>query len=293
MAVKQTRLVKPVKKLRKLLSKLDSDPAPEQVHDLRTSARRFEAAFKALALGDAGIPKSVLKELKGLRKRAGKVRDMDVLTEFAASVPPKREEECHVRLLEHLGARRQRHAEKLHAELKQLRPGVGKALDKASLRMTRLFRRKSNGPADSAVANAAATALRLCAQLAAPPRLGKTNLHPYRLKVKELQNILLMAEAPSRPRFVQDLGRVKDAIGEWHDWEELVGIASKLADHGGTCLLVTEIKRTAESKYEHALSLACKLRKTYLQSSAPKGKDSANTGVRRAPVWEAIARLAG
>ena len=128
MAINQTRLVKPVKKLRKLLGKLDCDPAPEQVHDLRTNTRRFEAAFKALALDDAGIPKSVLKELGRLRKRAGKVRDMDVLTEFAAAVRPKGEEECHVRLLEHLGAQRQKQAGKLHAELKRLRPGVRKAV---------------------------------------------------------------------------------------------------------------------------------------------------------------------
>ena len=292
MALDQTRLVKPVKKLRKLLSKLDSDPAPEQIHDLRTSARRFEAAFKALSLSDAGIPKCVLKELGRLRKRAGKVRDMDVLTEFAAAVRPKGEEECHVRLLEHLGAKRQRQAGKLHAELKRLRPGVRKGLDQASLRMTRLLRGKGAGPADSAVANAAATAVRVSAQLAAPPRLNKTNLHPYRLKVKELRNILLMADAPSRPRFLQDLGRVKDAIGEWHDWEELVGIASKLPAHDGNCLLLTELKRIAESKYDHALSLALNLRKTYLQSSDPKRKGPATSGLPRAPVWEAMARLA-
>src|SRR5204863_3440123 len=110
-----------------------------------------------------------------------------------------------------------------------------------SSRITGLLRGKDAGAADSAVANAAATAIRLSAQLAAPPRLNKTNLHPYRLKVKELQNILLMAEAPSRPRFVEDLGDVKDAIGEWHDYAELVGIASKLLDHRGNCALLAEL----------------------------------------------------
>ena len=102
-----------------------------------------------------------------------------------------------------------------------------------------------------------------------------------------------MAEAPSRPRFVEDLGQVKDAIGEWHDREELVRIASKLLDHGGRCLLLAELKRIADSKYDHALSLALKLRKMYLQSSRPKRKNAAITGVPRPPVWEAMARLAG
>jgi CHAD domain-containing protein len=139
-AIDQTRLVKPVKKLRKLLGKLNSDPPPEPIHDLRTSARHFEAAFGALDLDEAGVPKSVLKELGRLRKRAGKVRDMDVLTEFAAAVRPKSEEECHVRLLEHLGARRQKQAGKLRAEVKQIRPGLRKELDRASSRMTKLLR---------------------------------------------------------------------------------------------------------------------------------------------------------
>ena len=243
MSLNQTRLIKPVKKLRRLLKKLDGDAAPEQVHDLRTSTRRFEAAFGALALNDAGIPNSVLKELGRLRKRAGKVRDMDVLTEFAAAIRPNTEEECHVRLLEHLGARRQKEVGRLHAEVKQLRSGLRKELDQAASRITKLLRVKSPSAADGVVANATATAVRLAAQLSAPPRLNKTNLHPYRLKVKELQNILLMAEASSRPRFVEDLGQVKDAIGEWHDWEELVGIASKLLDHGSRCLLLAELKR--------------------------------------------------
>ena len=292
MALDQTRLTKPVKKLRKLIGKLDSDPAPEQVHDLRTSARRFEAAFSPLALDDARILKSVVKDLGRLRKRAGKVRDMDVLTEFAAAIRPQGDEECHVRLLEHLGARRQKQAGKLWAKLKQLSPGLRKALDRASSRMTKRLRRK-DAATEKSMANAAATAVRLSAQLAFPPRLNRTNLHPYRLKVKELQSILLLAEAPSRPRFVADLGAVKDAIGEWHDYAELAAMASKLLDHEGSCALRAELKRTASNKYEHALGLALKLRKTYLQNSGPTKKNAASAGVPRAPVWEVVARLAG
>lgn len=293
MALTPIRLVKPVKKLRKVLTTLDSNSAPEQIHDLRTNARRFDAVFKALDLEAEGIPKSVFKELGRLRKRAGKIRDMDVLTEFAAAIRPKEEAECHVRLLEHLGARRQKQAGKLHAEAKHLRRKLCKALGQVSSRIKGLFRGKESGAADRVVANAAAAAIRLSVQLTAPPRLNKTNLHPYRLKVKELQNILLMAEAPSRPRFVEDLGAVKDAIGEWHDWEELVGIASKLLDHDGNCLLLAELKRVAETKYSHGLALAHELRNTYLQSARPKRKNGTLAGVSRAAVWEAIARLAG
>jgi hypothetical protein len=86
---------------------------------------------------------------------------------------------------------------------------------------------------------------------------------------------------------------MKDAIGEWHDWEELVRIASKRSDHDGNCLLLVELKRNAKSKYHHALSHTLKLRKTCLHGSNPKRKDAASSGVPRAPVWEVMARLAG
>ena len=293
MAIDVDRIQKPVRKLRKLVKKISPDPTPEKVHDFRTSSRRIEATINAFSLDSKGAGRRILKPLSRVRKRAGKVRDMDVLTEFAAATRPKSEVECHVRLLEHLGARRQKEVGRLHAEVKQLRSGLRKELDQAASRITKLLRANSPSSADNVVTNATATAVRLAAQLSAPPRLNKTNLHPYRLKVKELQNILLMAEASSRPRFVEDLGQVKDAIGEWHDREELVRIASKLLDHGGRCLLLAELKRIAGSKYDHALALALKLRKTYLQSSRPERKGAAIASVPRQPVWEAMARLAG
>jgi CHAD domain-containing protein len=74
MALDRDSLLKPVKKLRKLIDKVDTKPTPERVHDLRTNTRRFEAMFEALSLDAQGIGKSVLK--------------------------------CGVQMLEHLGAQR-------------------------------------------------------------------------------------------------------------------------------------------------------------------------------------------
>jgi CHAD domain-containing protein len=291
MALDQTRLVKPVKKLRKLLNKLKRDSTPKNVHELRTSVRRFEATFRALDLDGAGAPKSLVKDLDVLRKRAGKIRDMDILTEFAASHRLKGEEECHVRLLEHLGSRRQKQARKLHNDLKQHGASLRKQLEQTSSRIIKLLDGKNARAAENATSHAAATAVRLSTQLALPPRLNKTNLHPYRLKVKELRNIVQMAQAPSPHELLKALGEVKDAIGEWHDYAELVKVASKHLTHGSQCALLSDLRRTAERKYAHALSLTRNLRRTYLQRS--NRKKSASAGVPRPPVWEAMARLAG
>src|SRR5947199_8525892 len=113
MALDRNRLLKPAKKLKKLVKKIGKQPPPDEVHDLRTNARRFKAMFKAFSLDSHGLRKSLLKDLGRVRKRAGKVRDMDVLTAYASTVHPRGEEDCAVQLLEHLGVERRKHATKL------------------------------------------------------------------------------------------------------------------------------------------------------------------------------------
>jgi CHAD domain-containing protein len=126
-------------------------------------------------------------------------------------------------------------------------------------------------------------ALKLSFELATPLHLNRTNLHPYRLKVKELRNVLQMAERKNDDPFVDDLGEVKDAIGAWHDWEELVSIASDVLDHGPKCQLIREMKAIAETKYEQALKVAEKLRGKYLRVQRGKKSRSADRGTSLAP----------
>lgn len=275
MALDRDRLVKPLTKLRKLIGKMDRQPAPGKVHDLRTNIRRFEAMFEALSLAEHGIGKAVLKDLGRLRKRAGRVRDLDVLTGFASTIQVQGEEECSIQLLEHLGAQRKKRAAKLYREAIRLRPSLRKDLKQASSVVAKLLRKNTSTPnASPAAADATAAASKLAAGLAAPRRLGRKTLHPYRLKVRELRNVLQMAGGASDAKFVDDLGLVKDAIGEWHDWEELVFIARKVLDHGKKCALAGELARIAEQKYEHALGAAERLRKTYLRNAGRRRKEA-------------------
>jgi CHAD domain-containing protein len=146
--------------------------------------------------------------------------------------------------------------------------------------------KKSSDQQPAAAAEAAATALTLAKDLENPPTLNRSNLHPYRIKVKELRNILQMADEPGNQDFIDALGEVKDAIGEWHDWEELIGVAEKRLDHGPGCKLLQELKTISARKYERALSLANKMRRDFLRSG-PFGKH----GPPR-PVLEATAAIA-
>src|SRR5205807_5429297 len=99
-----------------------------------------------------------------------------------------------------------------------------------------------------------ARAIKLAVELNSPSRLTRNNLHAYRLKVKELRNILQLSDRVGDQEFLEKLTEVKDAIGEWHDWEELTAIASQLLDHGPSCKLMKQLKATSDSKYEKALS---------------------------------------
>ena len=286
------RVLKPVKKLRKLIDKMSGQPRPGKVHALRTNTRRFEAMFGALALDQYGFKKSVLKDLSRLRKRAGKVRDMDVLLGYASTVHVKGEDECLVQLLEGLGRRRRKRAKSLSAEAKRLRPELRKSLDRTPAELNEFIR---HGNAEHIAANAAGTAVKLASDLAAPRRLGRDTLHPYRLKVKELQNVLKLTDGGSNGEFVNELGEVKDAIGEWHDWEELLPIARRMLDHGARCKLLSEMKSIAGRKYDHAVALTEALRKRHLKPARPRRKRSAAapSKVPTQPVLEATASLAG
>src|SRR5262249_26368443 len=115
-------------------------------------------------------------------------------------------------------------------------------------------------------------AIELASELKKPPHLRRSNLHAYRLKVKELRNVLQLSDQAADQEFFEKLGEVKDAIGEWHDWEELIAIAGRLLDHGASCKLVKHLKVTSNSKYESALSLANHMRTRYLKAARPTGQ---------------------
>src|SRR5262249_5046943 len=99
MALDLHSIERTIPKLRKLLAKAPRRPAPEQVHDLRTRTRRFETTMEALALDSRSNERRALRDLARLRKRAGKVRDLDVLTAYAAATHVHGEQDCQVELL--------------------------------------------------------------------------------------------------------------------------------------------------------------------------------------------------
>src|SRR5579884_4129237 len=180
MAIDLKRIQKSLKKLRKLAGSLPKQPSPEQVHKLRTNSRKLEAAFGSLSFGSGKNESQLMKRVAKIRKRAGKVRDLDVLTSNLASVQVDGENECEVTLLEHLGSERHRQASKLHRLVKNEKQELKMRLRKAANNLAAILQK--NGPEPASLA--AAHALQLSSDLATPQRLHRGNLHSFRLKVK-------------------------------------------------------------------------------------------------------------
>jgi CHAD domain-containing protein len=272
MPLDANRLQTSLSRLDKFLKKVPKDPTPETIHEARTSIRRLESALDVLKLKKKSTKKRLQRNLPQIRKRLGKVRDMDVLTAHALNLKPEApEKDCLVQLLEHLGAQRVKHLKKLRKAAKKVRSQVRadlSAIDKKLAKLAPSTSKKdqpsiSDGTKISAIAE-------LAAQLQAPTQLNRNNLHLYRLKVKELRDVLQLSLAAQNDPFVTTLGNVKDAIGEWHDWEQLVAIATKILNHAPHCNLLHQLKTFSASKFQKALTASNKMRATYLHSKHHK-----------------------
>ena len=297
------RITKSIRRIDKFLKKNPKHPTPGKIHSLRTSTRRLEAAVAGLGLGAKRGQRRLLRELRSIRKRAGKIRDMDVLTGLAASLrvhdnPDKRDEL--VQVLEHLGARRAKQVKKIRAAIAENGRRFRKALARVSERLEYLFEppdKKAYRAAEKAGSEVGSYILLLSSGLRQPAHLSRSNLHPYRLQVKELRYLLQFANEAESMRFVSKLGEVKDAIGEWHDWEELLAIATDVLRRQTASELLRDLQEISDSKFERALSLTNEMRATYAKrhSSSASGSGSSGgsgKGSRRALPFPAAAASA-
>lgn len=108
---------KSIRRVDKFVKKASGNPTPDKIHDVRTSTRRLESALDTLQIKKKGLKKRLQRDLQKIRKRCGKLRDMDVLTGHAMAVRPEEgERECLVQLVEYLGVNRYKHARKFYKQ---------------------------------------------------------------------------------------------------------------------------------------------------------------------------------
>src|SRR6266496_5961157 len=102
MAIEPEPIQKSLAKLQKFARKAPKQPGPKQIHSIRTSARKLETMLAAMQLASKKNEKRLIKGLSRIRRQAGKVRDMDVLTGYLAGMHADGDDDCLLKLIEHL-----------------------------------------------------------------------------------------------------------------------------------------------------------------------------------------------
>ena len=265
MALDFDKVESTIGKLRKQFKRMPQVPSPDEVHKLRTLARRVEAIVHAFGMEQQPEGRKLLKLLKPVRKAAGKVRDMDVFVGFGMQTAKWKSDPNAVRLVEALSVKRSKAVRKLVEGAGVRRRRVRRSLKRCGdgIKAKNAAGMGSGGAAGEAVMplTAKSTALGIAAELGGWPELTRGNLHQYRLRVKELRYILQLAEpaGTGEAEFVQALTEVKDAIGAWHDWQELLAIAQEVLQDEG-CGVMVRIRGRAKAEFQQAMKLANSMR---------------------------------
>jgi CHAD domain-containing protein len=242
--------IRPLRKLYKELKDFPAEPSPEQVHELRTQARRLEAVVHTFSSDSEGEGQRLVKLMKPLRKAAGKVRDVDVFIAKLHQIEMKGDEagEGLVRLIEHVASRREKHLGRLH-----------RAIARRGKQIRRSMRHYGRWLESGEGVTSPAAAQTLAAELDNWPKLQAGNLHEFRIRAKELRYMLQLLPDVDRQR-IEALGEVKDLTGEWHDWLELRELAEEILDPAADHQTLKQIGAMTREKLRAGLAAANRLR---------------------------------
>ncbi len=288
MALDADKLKKPFRSLEKSLKKLSKRPSPKEVHNLRTRTRRVEATLHALLLDQKRDGRKALKAISPVRKRAGKVRDMDVLIGLVSSLGSTSADDCRIRIIENLSKLRR-------SGVRKLRRVTAKSLTSATQRLKRCSTEIKRNHSDKKgqrqwAADAAAITLQLSQEIRDWPELNAKNLHPFRLKVKELRYVLQLSG--SKDDLVETLGKVKDKIGDWHNWVALSTIAKGNLDQSGPCAVLEQISSRERKSLLESIHAANRMRIQYFHPRPKRTRSRVRAASPSQSVLKAAAKLA-
>ena len=86
-------------------------------------------------------------------------------------------------------------------------------------------------------------------------KLGLKRLHDARVRLKRIRYVAELAEESAEQKnFIRELKAVQDALGEWHDWQELTRTAEKRFSDRVNCALLREIRSLLAARHSTAVS---------------------------------------
>ncbi len=261
------------RRLARQLSKLADKPVPENVHKFRTSSRRVEGLVADLAQERSRNDKKLLKLLGRLRKKAGRVRDLDVQTAALRSLKIPQEPGRKSQLLRTLAEQRGKREKKLVRALdKKAITEVRKRLKRAA---ASLEIPKNADPVTLAIQKVAGTRIR-------PEQRGRGNACTASGLPESGHAISrnLRARTLKPSRVVAQLKHMQDVIGDWHDWAQLAEKAEKLFGGVQDSALVAALRNITRAKFRQAVNTLTETRAAWPEK-ARFGNDFGPSAVTR------------
>jgi CHAD domain-containing protein len=249
-APKRSRIV--FQKLEQDLIKLSSKPRAQNVHRFRTGTRRLQILLGELSPKLDRGQKKLLKLLGRIRKRAGKVRDLDVQLAALRALKMPREPRRKTQLVNHLIELRSLQEKKLR-----------KAVEEDSVREIRKrLKRASKNFKPEASRDPLAVARGMLERINredAP--VSEALLHQYRILSKRARYAAEFAEESSEAqKFIAMLKRMQDVLGDWHDWLTLTQTAGEHLGEVRESSLVAELHNVTGAKFRNAVAVLSQIR---------------------------------
>ena len=233
-------------KTERALLKLSSQQTAENVHDFRTTSRRLQTLLEKLLPDRDRNQKKLLKVLSRIRKRAGKVRDLDVQLAALRSLKVPQEPRRKTQLMHGLIELRGKHEKKLR---KMLTKDVLRELRKRLKRGAKEVRLETSFDA----LNIARSMLSEVVRPSGP--VSEDVLHRYRAVVKRARYAAEFApKSAEANQLIGQLKRLQDAVGNWHDWFTLTQAASKKLGDVNQSSLVAVLHNVTGSKFRYAVA---------------------------------------
>ncbi|HET9836901.1 MAG TPA: CHAD domain-containing protein [Candidatus Angelobacter sp.] len=256
------------KDLSRTLSKLSDGSNPKSIHRLRTTIRRIESIVGYARPGLGKKLERSLEVLEDLRKRAGKVRNLDVQKKLLEKIGNGSTAKDRKKLADVLDKKREK-------QLERLNPALARCADKKFLaRVEKVADRVALVPSEPGQILAPLEEARLeLARMAdrfSSHSIKPNRLHQARIQLKKLRYVAELAqESPEGKVFVAEIKTVQDTVGEWHDWEELARLAEKHFADRANCALLREIRALFAARQAAAISAITRL---FASVSAPPAK---------------------
>jgi CHAD domain-containing protein len=270
-AAKRSRAI--FQKLEQNLLKLSSKPRAKSVHQLRTGTRRLQILLSELSPELSRSHEKLLKLLDRIRKRAGKVRDVDVQMAALRSLKIPGNPRRKTQLMQELIELRSHQERKLHKEL------GGNTVREIRKRLKRAGKDFNPKTTRDPLTVARGMIERIHRE---EGQLTEALLHQYRILSKQARYAAEFAdESAEAAQFIAELKRLQDALGDWHDWLTLTMTAKEHIGEVQESPLVAELHNITGAKFRNAVRVLSHMRSASKPVATAKSPARATTAQNR------------